>query len=204
MRPTTRRRKRPDYATAALVSWVRQAALTGDARRLRCERQWTVAEVAGWLGVSQSQIAHWEIGRTRPNTANAIAWARLLRSDPLTGVTPSVADPDELAAIGRVIRTEPSDKALERARARRTGVPCSGRRPDGGPCGNEALPGKTTCSFHSAAHANGSQRAEKRPPQAAASSGPIASIPAVPDEERIAIHPSEGSDPNERSERAKA
>lgn len=70
----------PDDAPA-LVSWIRRAALTGEAKRIRVERGWTGKEIAKWIGVDRAQVFHWEAGRHVPNADHALAWARILRSE---------------------------------------------------------------------------------------------------------------------------
>jgi DNA-binding XRE family transcriptional regulator len=62
------------------LSWVRQAALNGEARCIRVEAGITQAELASVVGVVQSALNHWESGKRRPTGEAALRYANTLRT----------------------------------------------------------------------------------------------------------------------------
>jgi transcriptional regulator with XRE-family HTH domain len=62
----------------ALLS-ARNAAADGTGRRLREAAGLTQGELAGLIGMDQSQLSRWEAGLRRPRGPAAIRWARALR-----------------------------------------------------------------------------------------------------------------------------
>lgn len=59
---------------------VREAAESGEARRLRLAASLSLAEVARALGVSVPTVSRWETGERRPRGKAAIRYARLLEA----------------------------------------------------------------------------------------------------------------------------
>lgn len=60
------------------ISAIRMAATSGEARAKRLELRLTLKEVAAAVGVCISTVHGWEHGRSVPQGANALRWAKAL------------------------------------------------------------------------------------------------------------------------------
>ena len=64
---------------SALLTWVRQVAVSGQARELREAAFLTVADVGLDVGVSGAQVVAWEAGELVPRSEVGLAYGRVVR-----------------------------------------------------------------------------------------------------------------------------
>jgi transcriptional regulator with XRE-family HTH domain len=71
--------RRPDVGEEVLISRVRRAFRSGDARRMREEAGLSGRELASLAKVPQASLQRWEAGGSSPRAESCIAWAAAMK-----------------------------------------------------------------------------------------------------------------------------